>query len=424
MDKDNEINHQNNEETGVIIELPVEAVAESKAANVRRPVGKARLSGFAYGIIVILLLMVVYVIADISSGGFIYTANGRFQSSFAADKSADFDVDINALKVYAFDRYGDGFMLLTENGVSFIDKNGKTVSGQQLVYSTPSCEANGSNFAFFDRGNQSYTLMKNNTVKSQKKIDNKIIDFAVSQKNNYAVVVRDNTKSVLLGYDSRDEVIYQWDCPKGYITDVTINNSGSKVVASVLNSVNAVLSSKVYILDFEYDTAYAEFEYAGETVLGTKFLSDKKVLVLTDKNIYRINAKEQEIIYSYGASDIAYSSFSDKYAAVVTKDYTHEDSYILTVISNSGKIKYTVNLTGKVCGLSVSDKSTAVLYDDKTETYSVYGKLVGSITGLKHFEGIVINKNFIYVLGTDSVKRISAYGMNAYETVILENETA
>lgn len=424
MDKDNEINHQNNEETGVIIELPVEAVAESKAAKVRRPVGKARLSGFAYGIIVILLLMVVYVIADISSGGFIYTANGRFQSSFATDKSADFDVDINALKVYAFDRYDDGFMLLTENGVSFIDKNGKTVSGQQLVYSTLSCEANGNNFAFFDRGNQSYTLMKNNTVKSQKKIDNKIIDFAVSQKNNYAVVVRDNTKSVLLGYDSRDEVIYQWDCPKGYITDVTINDSGSKVVASVLNSVNAVLSSKVYILDFEYDTAYAEFEYAGETVLGTKFLSDKKILVLTDKNIYRINAKEQEIIYSYGASDIAYSSFSDKYAAVVTKDYTHEDSYILTVISNSGKIKYTVNLTGKVCGLSVSDKSTAVLYDDKTETYSVYGKLVGSITGLKHFEGIVINKNFIYVLGTDSVKRISAYGMNAYETIIPENETA
>ena len=61
-----------------------------------------------------------------------------------------------------------------------------------------------------------------------------------------------------------------------------------------------------------------------------------------------------------------------------------------------------------------------MLFDDKTETYSVRGKLVGQITKLKHYEDVVINKNYIYVLGADSVKRFSAYGMIDYEPPVTE----
>ena len=420
MEKDNEV-IQSEEEKGVIIELPV--TKETNTNVVRKKRNGAKLSALAYVIIILIVLIITYVIIDVSSGGFIYTANGRFMSFFGGNSSEDFEFDINANNVYSFDGYSDGFMILTENGASFVDKNGNLMSGQQLVYSKPACEYNGKNLAFFDRGNQAYTIMKNQTVRSQKKLDNKIIDFAVSEKDNYSVVIRDDTKSVLLGCDSRDEVIYRWDCPQGYITDVSINDKGTKVIASVLNSVNANLNSKVYILDFEYNTAYAEFEYKNETVLCTKFLSGKKLVVITDKKMYLINGKEQSILHDFGSQDICYADYSDKYLAVITKNYSDDESFFLVVINNSGKIKYTSELDGKVSGLSVSDRSLAVLFDDKTETYSVQGKLVGQITNLKHYEGIVINDNYLYVLGTDSVKRFSAYGMSAYESQIEENVT-
>ncbi len=420
MDKDNDV-IQPEEESGVIIELHSNNNDSSRV--IRHKDNGAKLSGFAYAVIVVLILIVTYVIADISTGGFIYTANGRFQSFFDGGSSQSFNFDLNANNVCSFERYSDGFMILTENGVSFVDKNGSLMSGQQLVYSEPACEHNDKNIVFFDRGNQSYTIMKNQNVRSQKKLENKIIDFAVSEKDNYALVVRDDTKSVLLGCDARDEVIYRWDCPHGYITDVSIDDNGSKVVASVLNSVNANLNSKIYILDFEYDSAYAEFDYSGETVLCTKFLSGKKIIVITDKKIYKINGKEQEVIHDFGSQDICYADYSDKYTAVITKDYSNDESYFLIAINNNGKIKYTVELSGKVKGLSVSDKSIAVLFDDKTETYSVSGKLVGQVTKLKHYEDVVINKNYVYVLGADSVKRFSAYGMNSYEPPITESIT-
>lgn len=419
MEKDNDINQS--EENGVIIELPVNN--ENNSHVIRHKGNGARLSVLAYGIIIAIILILVYLIADIATGGFIYTANGRFQSIFDSSSSEDFNFELNANNVYSFDSYSDGFLLLTENGVSFVDKKGNLMSGQQLVYSKPACEHNDTNLVFFDRGNQSYTIMKNQNVRSRKKIDNKIIDFAVSEKDNYALIVRDDTKSVLLGCDGRDEIIYRWDCPQGYITDVTINNAGSKVVASVLNSVNANLNSKIYILDFEYNTAYAEFEYQGETVLSTRFLSDKKIIVITDKKIYKINGKNQEIIHEYGTQDICFADFSNKYTAVITKNYSEDESFSLVVINKRGKVRYIAELSGEVTGLSVCDKSTVVLFDDKTETYSVNGKLVGQITNLKHYEGVVVNKNHIFVLGSDAVKRFSAFGMSAYEPIIDESVT-
>lgn len=424
-------NRQEDYDESVIVELPVENnISESKKSvrkknrSVKRKANGPKLSSFAYGIIIVLILMIVYAVSDLATGGFIYTVNGKFQSLFTRGTADEFSVEINANSVYGFERCGNGFMLLTENGVSFVDKNGTLSSSQQLVYSSPASDINGNKMVLYDRGNTSYTLMRNSSIYSQQQLDNRIIDFAVSSKNNYAVVLRDeNSKTILVGCNSKDEVIYQWNCPKGYISDVVINDNGNKVAVTVINSVNAVLSSTVYILDFEYDSAYAEFEYTGETVVGSKFLSDRKLQIITDKNVYRISGKNQTVALEYGTQDICYSDFSEKYVAIITKDYSHDDTYTLSLFNKNGKLKFSVTVNGKVTGLSVSDKSIAVLFSDKLETYSNRGKLVGCVSNTKHYEGIVINKNFIYVLSSDSVKRFPAYGNMSFEPAEAEEVT-
>lgn len=410
-------------EDGGITEIPDDShekrIDETKrkvARNIKRFDAKrsrsgAKLSPFAYGIIIALIFIVVYVIADISSGGFIYTANGRFVSLFADRTSKDFSVSTNSDKVYDFEPFNDGFALLTDNGISFVRKSGDTSSSQQFTYSSPAVEINGDRVVVYDRGNTSYSLMKNERLYSQQKTDNRIIDFALSKKDNYAIAVKDEkAKSVLFGMDARGKVIYQWNCPKGYISDVAITPDGGKVAVTVIDSENAVLSSTVYILDFEYDSAYAQFEYKAETVLGAKFLSERKIQVVTDKNVYCISGKEQNVVYEYGTDDIYFCDFSDKYTAVVTKDYSSDDSFTLSLFTKSGKLKSSVELNGKVRGLAVSDKSASVLFTDKTETYSKRGKLVGRIENINHYDDIALVGNFVYVLSSDSVRKYPAYG--------------
>lgn len=393
-----------------------------KRFDAKRSRNGARLSPFAYGIIIALIFVIVYIVSDISSGGFLYTINGRFVSLFSDRSSQDFSVSTNSDTVYDFEPFNNGFMLLTDNGVSFIEKSGETSSSQQFTYSSPSVEISGNRAVVYDRSNTSYSLMKNEKLYSQQKTDNRIIDFALSEKDNYAIAVKDeNAKSILYGMDARGKVIYQWNCPKGYISDIAITPSGGKVAVTVIDAVNAMLCSTVYILDFEYDSAYAQFEYESETVLGTKFLSNRKIQVVTDRNVYCISGKDQQVVYEYGTNDILFCDFSDKYTAVVTKDYSHDDSFTLLLFSKSGKLRSSAALSGKVRGLSVSDKSVAVLFADKTETYSKRGKLVGSVGNINHYDDIVLNGNFVYVLSSDSVKKYPAYG--TVSNVVVEEET-
>lgn len=383
-----------------------------------------KLSPAACAVIIVLIFVFVYVVADLSSGGFLYTANGRFVSFLTKSSSQEFSVETNADTIYDFESYGNGFVMLTENGITYVKKSGNVSSSQQLTYSSPSFEINDDRVVVYDRGNNSYLLMRNENVYSQQKTDERIIDFALSEKDNYAIAVRDkNAKSVLYGMDEKGKVIFQWNCPHGYITDVIITSSGGKVAVTVLNAENAVLGSTVYILDFEYDSAYAQFDYKNETVLGTKFLTNKKIQVITDKNVYLISGKNQKVVYEYGTADICYSDLNAKYSAVVTKDYSHDDYYLLSLFSKTGKLKYSVPVNGKVRGLSVSDKSVSVLFADKTETYSKWGKLVGSAEEINHFDDIVLNGNYIYVLSTDAVLRYPAYGKVADSETVIEDET-
>ena len=377
----------------------------------RQPISRGVL---VIGIIVILLL--VYVIADLSSGGILSIANGKVVSALTKNSSERFSVATDADNVYAFRSYGNGYVMLTENGITCINSSGNVSSRQQLTYSNPAFDIKGNRILVFDRGSDSYSLFRNGSFNSQMSADSDIIDGAVSKKENYALAVRDkNAKCILYGFNASGKIIYQWNCPDGFILDIVMNNSGSKVAVTVVNSKNAVLSSRVYILDFEYDSAYAEFEYNEEIVIGTEFLTNKRVQVVTDKNVYLIRSRDQKAVYSYGSADICFSavSSSDKLTAIITNDHSHDDYYTLSVFGAGGKLKYSVPVTGKVMDVAVTDKSVAVLFDNKTETYSKWGKLAGCTQDINYNDEIVMNGNYLFVLSSESVRRFSAYGSTA-----------
>ncbi len=362
-------------------------------------------------IVVAVAIFLVFIISDFAAGGILYVANGKVAATVYGGKTQKFSVNTDADTVYDMISYDDAFALLTEKGISYINSKGKIKASQQLTYSVPALAANDNRVMIYDRGNEIYSLQVNEQYANQFVAAGEIIDAAVSGNKNYALAVRDeNSKTALYGYNASGELIYQWNCPSGYIFDVAITNAGGKAVACVVNSKNAVLNSTVYILDFEYDSEYANFEFNDETVLGAKFLTNRRVQVITDKKVYLIKGDNVSVVNEFGSADVVLTDLSQKISAVITRDYSHDDSYNLLMFGSNGKFKRTVPLSGKVRGLSVSDKGLAVLFADKTETYSKNGKLVGSSENANFYDDIILNGNYIYLLSADSVKKIPAYG--------------
>ncbi len=383
-----------------------------------------RISTVSLILIAVAVLVCVYLVSDFATGGLLYCVQGKISSSVYGGAAEKFSVGTGGDTVYDFFPYDDAYAILTENGITYVNASGSVSASQQITYSSPDIAASSSRVLIYDKGNNSYSLHQNEAMYSQQKTEGKIIDAAISSRRNYAVAVRDQkSNTALYGMDETGKIIYQWNCPDGYISDVSLNKSGGKACVTVIDSVNAVLCSTVYILDFEYDSAYAVFEYTDETVTGTKFLSDRKIQVITDKNVYLISGREQEIVYEFSSQDICFVDMSDRYIALVTKDYSHDDTYNLTLFGKSGKPRCTVTVNGKLKDISVSDKSVSLLYTDKAETYSNRGKLVGCITDINRYDNVILNGNYLYVLSSDSVKKLPAYASGSYENTVPEDET-
>lgn len=382
-----------------------------------------KMSFVSLGIVVAVILAVVFIISDFATGGLLYTTQGKIVSAVYGGVAEKFSVTTGSDNVYSFFPYDDAYAILTDNGIAYINSGGSVSASQQITYSNPGLASAGSKAIIYDIGNNSYSLHQNESMFSQQAVEGKIIDAAISSRNNYAVVCRnEKSETVLYGMNEKGKVIYQWNCPDGYISDVVVNKSGGKACTSVIDAKNAVLFSKVYVLDFEYDSAYAEFEYTDETVIGTKFLSDRKIQVITDKRVYLISGREQSVVYEYGSADIVFTDMSSKYVAVVTKDYSHDDTYNLSLFGKTGKCRFTTQIQGKIRAISVNDKSVAVLFSDKTETYSKNGRLVGLTDNINHYDDIVINGNYLYVLSSDSVRKIPAYGSADHTDDVIEED--
>ncbi len=367
-------------------------------------------------ILILLIILIVFVVIDVKAGGVLASVSGNISAFFSQNSVENFSVAIDANTVYDFRAFDNGYAILTEEGIVYIDSSGDVSAKQQLTYSSSAMEISGNRVLIYDRGGTSYSLQRNKSLYAQQSTSDSIIDAAVSSNDNYAIAVKgDNAKTSLYGYDAQGNVIYQWDCPTGYITDVTLTSSGGKAAATVINSSNAVLSSYVYILDFDYDSAYAEFSYTDETVTGVTFVSSSKLIVVTDKNIYLIDKKEQSVIYDYNSSSVCYCDIGNgNITAVITTDHSSDESYTLAVVGKSGELLFTQELSGRVRGLSCSNKCTVVLFSDKIETYTKKGTLAGSVDGIKYFDGIVVSGNYVYVLSSENVKKYPAYGTVSY----------
>ncbi len=358
----------------------------------------------------ILAAAIVFFIVNYHAGGFVYTVSGRISSVTHKKSSEKFSVPVDDKTIKAFEPYGDGFVTLSEDGISYINKRGETSFIQQLSYSNPAISICKNNIIAFDRGKTSYTVFKNSNVSLKLSTDENIIDADISSLGDFVIAVRNEKgKNVVYGLDSNGSVIYEWICPNGYITDAAIFKKGEKAAVTVIDSQNAVISSKVYVLDFNYDEAYAEIDFKDETVIGLEFLSKDKLQVITDKGVKLIDKKDSETVYEYKNSKILLSDFNEDRCAVITEDYSGDDRYFLVVFGKDGELKSETPLTGKVKGLSLSEKSETALFSDKIETYSKKGKLTGSLKNMSYYQRVVSNGKFSYVLSSESIKKYPSF---------------
>ena len=157
----------------------------------------------------------------------------------------------------------------------------------------------------------------------------------------------------------------------GFVTNIAIRDNGSQVAFVAMNSKDARLQPKLYLMRVKDTEPYASFDLPGTQVLdiayrggslyvvGSSFVSvvngDKLETVLK-------NGEVQTVAYDYSASGdlvVAYSSYSNATQNTVAR------------ITAGGKVQKPFTVQGAIKDLSASGSRVAVLFADKIKIYKL-----------------------------------------------------
>ncbi len=319
------------------------------------------------------------------------------------------DVTFEAGSPYRVYTSGENIMLYNNRGAAKISPSGKPLWEIDAVLSEPLLEAEGDYTLLCDlAGNHYAASYKSGKQQAEYNLGNDIISAKITDKG-YSVFATDTDgfKAKVSVFNKHGREMYVWNSGGGYITDVELTDNGRYLVAAQMIGENEEASSKIQFIDTGRGEVVNTAERSGEVVVNLKFVSDNKLIAVTDKNILGYNKKGKELfcISLAGKSPSLYSIDSDKLIAVVTLD-------------NRGKSAVEIyNTSGKFCGRYTAEGSIRAITAADNRTVVAEQRGLVSMTSKGKIKDVVKIDHDIEHIGRFENGRVIVVGTSKAETI-------
>lgn len=270
-------------------------------------------------------------------------------------------------------KQGAKLAVLTGGSITVLNpSDGKEEFTAVHGYANPITAASDSYLVTYDQGGSKLRLdySGENLYEIENKTGLLCADVADDGKVVYATQSADKRSDIQVITKTRADKM-KYSLSYGFVTNIAIRDNGSQVAFVAMNSKDARLQPKLYLMRVKDTEPYASFDLPGTQVLdiayrgsslyvvGSSFVSvvngDKLGTVLK-------NGEVQTVAYDYIASGdlvVAYSSYSNATQNTVAR------------ITAGGKVQKPFTVQGAIKDLSASGSRVAVLFADKIRIYKL-----------------------------------------------------
>ena len=294
-------------------------------------------------VFLVAVIIAVSVIAALFSGG---GNSGKVDIPFEAG---------SPYRVYPAD---NDVMVYNNQGVKVIDEKGRIKWETDVALSEPLADAAKDYALFCDLGGNHYAASyKNGDKVFEYNLGSDIISAKITKKGYAAFATdTDGYKGRVTVFNKRGRELYVWNSGSGYITDVDLTDNGRYIAVAQLVDDGEEASTKIQFIDTRRGEVIGTAERKGELAVNLKFVSDNKLIAVTDSNISGYNKKGKELfcISLMGKSPSSYSIDSDKLIAVMTID--NRGNTVTEMYNYSGKFCGAYTATGAIRHIAVSGR--------------------------------------------------------------------
>ena len=322
-----------------------------------------------------LLLIVIIILA-----GYLYD---RFRTYDSYSVSSTLSMS-NGSSVTEICSFANGYVKITETGVTYFNKNGVSWS-ESYSMTQPVYDICKGYLAVGDmKQNEVYIFDKDGLV-SMVSSSYSIIDVEVSKAGVIACATDDDEANYIEVYDKDgNEILTARSVfsSSGYLADITLSADGTKLAAAFINVDLLEIVSRVVFYDFsgtddDEDVIVGGFNQYTNTVLtNVEFLDGNKVVAIGD-NAYTVYdfSGTPEIVYEDLELEYTINNvfFSDKYFGFVIDDPSGEYNYEYLIYNRKGEAVAEAGFDLLYTDAQLSGKSIILNSDNACRIYTFTG---------------------------------------------------
>ncbi len=320
--------------------------------------------------IVLVILLVGIAILKLCEVDFSHLGSSDSSASVLSD---NFPYTLDGSDGVTVHKQGTKLAVLTDSSVTVLNpSDGKEEFTAVHGYANPITAASDSYLVTYDQGGSKLRLDYSGENLYEIENENGFLcaDVADDGKVVYAAQSTEKRSDIQVITKTRADKM-QYGLSYGFVTNIAIRDNGSQVAFVAMNSKDAHLQPKLYLMRIKDTEPYASIDlpaaqvldiaYRGSSlyVVGSTFVSvvngDKLETVLK-------NGETQTVAYDYNGSGdlvLAYSSYSNATQNTVAR------------ITAGGKIESPFTVKGTIKDLSASGSRVAVLFADKIKVYKL-----------------------------------------------------
>lgn len=229
----------------------------------------------------------------------------------------------------------------------------------------------------FDSGGYDYTITSKSELINEGKIQDKIIMGEISEKDNLVFITESdeyNCEMKVININGADKFHYCF--ANMYVIDVSINNSGDKIVAYGMKSDNGKIKSIVQIFDIKEKTPIFSKELDDEFNF-VNFFDDKDCMLIGNESVICIKGTGREVLEMKLHKQVCLFSFDKDVGAAITispsNDYRNQK--VIVINKNCQKISE-INTRKKLKSIYFKSKIISVMSENQVVANQLDGKVI------------------------------------------------
>lgn len=358
------------------------------------------------------ILLLLFVASETFQVATISSTTDSIKSFFSSLSSGDgYPYKISSSSVKNINMLSSNVYLLTDTSTITLDKTAKEISKINHTYTNPAVSIKNGRAIVYDRGRYRYMVQNRTEQIYSGKVKNEILTCEIGRSGNIAIAtLGKNSNNYVTVYESKGKKeVFKWVCYAEKIVDISLSNNGKYMAVAVVSAKDANVMSKVYLFDFNYDSAVTTIEYPNTALYELAYVSRNDVVAIGDnlKSYIRNNSKDKTDI-DFGTSTLTrYSLAENGINSLVLSEYGSSNSNLLKVYDKSGEELYTKKFNKKINWVYCDGRYINVLVDNILEVYDLGGDKENTIQMKSDSMKVLACGRTKYIYGIGEVRQNS-----------------